>query len=751
MKKIFLFMCAALLTMVSCTELGNLENKVDEIDSRLTDLEKKVEEMTSQISALDALVNEIKAGGYIKNVTTETKEGINYYTITLSNGTTYTIHDGADGIDGKDGQNGADGKDGQNGVDGKDGHTPVIGVKLDEDGNYYWTVDGEFTDPKVKANGEDGQTPKIEIISGYMVITWPGQEPQYYEVKGEAGKNGDSFFQKVDVTEDEVVFTLADGTTFTVSLLGNFRLVCPSTTVGVAASSTATVKYTVKGVKDGEEVVVYVKYVSAGWAAKVDEAAGELKIDVPADPEGGLVIIEAINNTTSQVADQAIRFEDGVLSSTDTSFSLSDASNTFEVVVSTNMNYEVAIDVDWISQVVETKAPHNETITFKTELNADAADRNGKITITGATGEVIEVVVLQKGCPALKESYEIGEFYERQGVVGVVFHCDENVVKVLALDDKKFINFADYATANSWADSKTDGFANQKKILDNQYSDITWFPAHNWCYSKGAGWYLPAEEEMAEILNNIDVLNTAINAHDGNSLIKGFYYWSSTQNTSTREAVTVCWDWDYGKAVSTPKDPTIASYTARAAFNVKLKEEEPDTPVETTLAIGDEMTIDNGTGVIAYIDETGKSGFIVNLKQSDMIHFASGSQSYDRWPKSETDYQANYEIISENDLPCLAQSWAGNCGTAGWRVPAKEQMKQIMSNLSAINKGIEAAGGTQIMEYKYYWTSTTYFSDDSGTNAYIIAACDGEVLSRSDEIQYGNLYYTRAIHAFTIE
>lgn len=744
MKKILLLMCAAFVAMVSCTKIDNLESKVDDIDARVKTLEEKVEAMNNQITALDALVQTIKNGGYITDVTSEVKNGLNYYTLTLSNGKTYTIHDGAKGADGADGANGKDG------VDGKDGHTPVIGVKLDEDGNYYWTVDGAYTDPKVKANGEDGQTPKIEILSGYLVITWPGQTPQYYEVKGENGKDGDSFFQKVDVTEDEVVFTLADGTTFNVSLLGNFRLSCPSTTVGVAPSSVATIKYEVKGVKADEEVVVYVKYVSEGWTATVDEAACELKINVPANPKGGLVIIEAINNTTSQVADQAIRFEDGVLTSTDTSFSLSDASHTFEVAVSTNMNYEVAIDVDWI-KLVEVKAPHTETLTFTADLNTDAADRNGKITITGATGEVIEVVVLQKGCPALKESYEIGEFYERQGVVGVVFHCDENVVKVLALDDKKFINFADYATANSWADSKTDGFANQKKILDNQYSDITWFPAHNWCYSKGAGWYLPAEEEMAEILDNIDVLNTAINAHDGNSLIKGFYYWSSTQNTSTREAVTVCWDWDYGKAVSTPKDPTIASYTARAAFNVKLKEEDPDTPVETSLAIGDEMTIDNGTGVIAYIDETGKSGFIVNLEQSDMIHFASGSQSYDAWPKSETDYQANYEIISGSDLPCLAQSWAGNCGTAGWRVPAKEQMKQIMSNLSAINKGIEAAGGTQIMEYKYYWTSTTYFSDDSGTNAYIIAACDGEVLSSSDEIQYGNLYYTRAIHAFTIE
>lgn len=723
MKRIVLFLCAALVATVGCTQIEDLESKINDIDSRVTTLEEKVESMNNQISTLDALVQTIKNGGYITDVTTEAKDGLNYYTLTLSNGKTYTIHDGANGAD---------------------GHTPVIGVKLDEDGNYYWTVDGAYTDPKAKANGEDGQTPKIEIISGYMVITWPGMDPQYYEVKGEAGKDGDSFFQRVDVTEDEVVFTLADGTTFTVSLLGNFRLCCPSTTVGVAPSSVATIKYEVKGVKEGEEVVVYVKYASEGWSATVDETACELKINVPADPKGGLVIIEAINNTTSQVADQAIRFEDGVLSSTDTSFSLSDASNTFEVAVSTNMNYEVAIDVEWI-KLVETKVPHTETLTFVAELNTEAADRNGKITITGATGEVIEVVVLQKGCPALKASYEIGEYYERQGVVGVVYYCDENVVKVLGLDENKDVNFSDYTSANSWATDQNDGAKNLKTILDNQYTTILNFNAHNWAYKLGG--YLPAENEMLAIITNMDVINATINANGGDQVAKYKYYWTSTQSSDISTAAAVIYDPDYLSAKSYQKTITN-SYCARVAFNVALKVQGEE---EIKVEIGTVLELDNGKGVIAYIDETGKSGFVVSIAQSDLMHYASSGETWTYWPTSESDYQANYSKISDWELPCKAQSWASSCGNAGWRVPAKEQLLQIFKNRTKINEAIAAEGGTQLDgNMAYYWSSTTKFEDGIAKN-FVYSYCWGDGDSTYTPIVTGKECYTRAIHAFTIE
>ena len=330
MKKLLSLVCIGLVAVASCSRVDDLETRVDDLDSRVVKLEELVSTLNGQVASIDALVNTIKDGGYIQEVKSETKDGLNYYTLTLSNGKTYTIHDGAKGAD---------------------GHTPVVGVKLDEDdNNYYWTVDGKYTDPKVKVNGTDGKTPEISIISGYWCIRWPGDE-NWTTLSVAEGEDGDSFFKDVKIGDDEVTFILASGDSFSVSLLGGFRLVCPGTTVGVSANSTAKVKYTVKGAKEGEEVVVYIKHVSEGWSASVDESAAEVSINVPSDPEGGLVIIKAINNTTSKVADQAIRFEQGVLAAANLSYEISDASGVLEIPISTNMEYEFKSDNHWLNLV----------------------------------------------------------------------------------------------------------------------------------------------------------------------------------------------------------------------------------------------------------------------------------------------------------------------------------------------------------------------------------------------------------------
>lgn len=740
MKKFFIFMCCALVALAGCSRVDDLEDKVDNLEGRVGKIEETLKSLNDQISSLSSLVNTIKDGGYISDVTSETKDGINYYTLTLSNGKTVTVHDGA------------------NGISGKDGATPVIGVKLDEeDGNYYWTVNGEYTDPKVRVNGQDGAnglTPEIKIISDYWVIKWPGDE--YYTTlgyaKGANGEDGDSFFEKVEIGEDEVTFFLAGGKdSFSVSLLGAFRLVCETTTVGVHAGSEASVSYKVKGVKEGEQVVVYVKYASAGWAATIDETGGLVKISVPSDQEEGLVIVEAINNTTSQVADQALCFEAGVLTVATSSYQVSDASNLVEVPVNTNMLYEVNVDSDWI-KYIETRAPHAETLVFQTELNTGSEDRTAVITITGKAGDVITVSVLQRGCPPLKESYNIGEYYERQGVVGIVWYDDKDCVKILSLQDKSFLQFATGQTSQSNGFSATDGLGNRNSIVNNPYSDISWFPAHQWCYSLGESWYLPAKDEMVAILNNIETINAALSEAGGSSLRKGYKYWTSTQSSETvAKATQVWWDYDYEKALSSETEITNASPITRASAYVSRK--APEVNPEPSIVIGTKMTLNGADGVVAYVDETGEHGYVISLAESEPCHWTSKSsyQTATWLPTSETDgksicsmFSSDYEIIS--DFP--AANWCVYLGNGGWFLPAQEQLKAIFANFNKVNAGIQAAGGTPMAEYKGYWTMTTYYSDDSGLNARHITYSDGEVIQSSDEVYYGNQYRARAIHSF---
>ena len=121
---------------------------------------------------------------------------------------------------------------GKDGADGVDGNTPVIGVKKDTDGIYYWTLDGEFivvdgqkikaqgTDGNNGTDGSDGVTPKLEIREGYWWISYDNGTnwTQLGKATGEDGKDADSI--KITQDENNVYFELADGTVITISKTG---------------------------------------------------------------------------------------------------------------------------------------------------------------------------------------------------------------------------------------------------------------------------------------------------------------------------------------------------------------------------------------------------------------------------------------------------------------------------------------------------------------------------------------------------
>lgn len=131
--------------------------------------------------------------------------------------------------------------------------TPVIGVKQDTDGIWYWTLDGEWliddagnkipttgkdgadgedgkdgangTDGKDGADGEDGLdgadgiTPQLKIEDGYWYLsydngaTWQqlGKATGDNGLDGSDGEDGDSIINSITQDEYTVTFTLSDG------------------------------------------------------------------------------------------------------------------------------------------------------------------------------------------------------------------------------------------------------------------------------------------------------------------------------------------------------------------------------------------------------------------------------------------------------------------------------------------------------------------------------------------------------------
>ena len=279
-----LFAGSAALT--SCYDDSGLKERIDKVEDRVDDLETQIRGMNTDIVSIKNLVAAISNGAVITGVE-ETHDG---FKLTLSDGRVLTINHGKDGVDG---ENGADGKD-----------APVIGV-AEENGVWYWTltIDGKtdwivdasgnklpVTGPKGDTGdpgqsgedgrpGDDGKTPVIGVKDGFWTVDY-GSGPQFIlDEKGEKvravpeGGSG-SLLKSVVPGDDEIVFTLVSGETFSVPRVDNFGLSIDTSDPYFAPGETRIYDLELNGVSD-----IYVSNVTEGWKASV--AGNKLKVSAP--------------------------------------------------------------------------------------------------------------------------------------------------------------------------------------------------------------------------------------------------------------------------------------------------------------------------------------------------------------------------------------------------------------------------------------------------------------------------------------
>lgn len=274
------------------------------------DLSAKVAKANEDIKAMQAIVSALQGKDYVQSVT-ELSDGSGYV-ITFTKSGSVTIYHGTDGEDGEDGA------PGQDGTDGKDGHTPIVSVKQDTDGVWYWVIDGEWlldasgnkvvaagrdgNDGQDGENGKDGQdgedgqdgapgedgadgvTPQLKIENGYWYVTYDdgatwkqlgkatGEKGEQGESgpqgnPGEKGDKGDSMFLDVDFDGSVLIVTMTDGTVLEVPVIGNL--------------SYTTLTYVPK-YSDGKARVFY-----------TDLSDGYLEIDFVVSSPAALALIES--------------------------------------------------------------------------------------------------------------------------------------------------------------------------------------------------------------------------------------------------------------------------------------------------------------------------------------------------------------------------------------------------------------------------------------------------------------------------
>ena len=199
--------CACMFGLSSCGDDyddSELRGDIENLEGRITALEEWQKSVNTDIQSLQSLVAALEDKDYVTAVT-PLEDGTGYVISFLKSGNVTIKH----------------GERGEQGEKGEDGTTPVISMKLDTDGKYYWTVNGEWlldNGNKIPVTGEKGD--KGDTGSNGLT-PYIGDNGNWWIGTTDIGvkAQGDAIFAKdgIDYTSDpdNVIFTLADGTKVT--------------------------------------------------------------------------------------------------------------------------------------------------------------------------------------------------------------------------------------------------------------------------------------------------------------------------------------------------------------------------------------------------------------------------------------------------------------------------------------------------------------------------------------------------------
>lgn len=419
MKKILSILMCGLLLFVGCEKYDDTALRIDlnELEQRVEALAQVCNHMNTNISSLQTIVAALQNNDFVTSVTPVMQDGKEVgYTITFNKSNPITIHHG------KDGQNGSNGKDGQDGSDGKDGVTPTIGVKQDEDGIYYWTLDGEWlTDSagnKIKVqgvdgsngkdgidgtdgtNGKDGITPKLKIENDYWFISYDNGDSwmQLGKATGENGKDG----LNISVTQDadNVYFTMSDNTVITIPKgeKSQFAIIFDTTDIAILnGGESKTISYTIT---DATENTVVKAIAQDGWKVRIDDAStdkGTITVTAP-DPIVESEILVFANNGSYRTVMVALDCMQGQINIADNSIDAAPAGGMQEIKLTTNMDFTVEIPDDarsWLSIVPQTRAMREDTIAFNISAN-EGIQRFATVELKDEKGITLQTIIFRQ-------------------------------------------------------------------------------------------------------------------------------------------------------------------------------------------------------------------------------------------------------------------------------------------------------------------------------------------------------------------
>ena len=202
MKKHIVLILTVFLATLSCTQFDDsaIWEELLNHRERIEKLEAECNRLNTNIEAIQVILEALQANDYVTDIVKIMENGVEVgYSLTFAKSGSVTIY---------------------HGTNGEDGATPKIGIMKAADGGYYWTSgDDWLTDDngnRIPATVSDPDadyiTPQFRIADGKWYISYDNGN-SWREMEPEQGK---SMFVDIEITDDYIVFTLEDGSIFSV-------------------------------------------------------------------------------------------------------------------------------------------------------------------------------------------------------------------------------------------------------------------------------------------------------------------------------------------------------------------------------------------------------------------------------------------------------------------------------------------------------------------------------------------------------
>ena len=129
--------------------------------------------------------------------------------------------------------------------------------------------------------------------------------------------------------------------------------------------------------------------------------------------------------------------------------------------------------------------------------------------------------------------YQVGDYYNRNGIEGVVFKVDQNGKHGCILGLKN--SYKQWCTDDEYKRKTVTGANDKQSGLWNldRIGQVGWYanyPAFLWCGNQGEGWYIPVVEELKTIYGVKDRLNITLRERGGDHI--SYYVWSSEEDSA---------------------------------------------------------------------------------------------------------------------------------------------------------------------------------------------------------------------------